>query len=75
MSSTAELLANVPLFRGLESEDLERLANGCRVESFKAGAAIVEIGEPGRSLYIIAEGWVQVLYPSRNSEFELAREQ
>ena len=73
MSSTVELLAAVPLFKGLESEDLERLASACRLETFAPGEAIVEMGEPGRSLFLLTEGHVQVLYPARNSEVELAR--
>ena len=73
MASTIELLATVPLFTGLAKDDLERLAEGCRIETFAAGEAIVEFGEPGRSLFLITEGQVQVLYPARDAEFELAR--
>ncbi len=48
MSSPEELLAKVPLFKELEAQDLTRLAAASRVETFPAGEAIVEAGEPGR---------------------------
>ena len=73
MSSPEELLDKVPLFKDLEAQDLGRLAEASRVETFSAGEAIVEVGEPGRSLYLVTEGYVQVLYPVRSAEFELAR--
>jgi CRP-like cAMP-binding protein len=73
MPSTVELLARVPLFSGLESEDLARLAEASRVQTFPPATSIVEMGEPGRSLYLVTEGEVAVLYPSRETEFELAR--
>ena len=73
MSSTEELLARVPLFKALEAQDLTRLAAASRVETFSPGEAIVEVGEPGRSLYLVTEGHVQVLYPVRTEEVELAR--
>ncbi len=73
MSSSEDLLAKVPLFKELEAQDLSRLAAASRVETFSSGEAIVEVGEPGRSLYLVTEGHVQVLYPVRSAEFELAR--
>ncbi len=73
MPSTEELLARVPLFKALEVQDLTRLAAASRVETFSPGEAIVEVGEPGRSIYLVTEGHVQVLYPVRTEEVELAR--
>lgn len=73
MPSTVEPLARVPLFSGLESEDLARLAEASRVQTFPPATSIVEMGEPGRSLYLVTEGEVAVLYPARETEFELAR--
>ena len=73
MSSTIEMLAGVPLFQGLDTETLERLAKATRVQAFSAGEDIVQMGEPGRSLYLVTEGSVQVLYPAGSSDFELAR--
>jgi len=71
--SIADLIARVPIFHELPVEDIERIASATRRVSFDRGEIIVEIGDPGRSLYIIAEGIVQVLYPARSADFELAR--
>ncbi|HEX9710548.1 MAG TPA: cyclic nucleotide-binding domain-containing protein, partial [Candidatus Thermoplasmatota archaeon] len=71
--STTELLTKVPLFKGLETEELQRLASATESVSFRPGETIVEIGDTGKSLYVLVEGSVQVLYPARSSDFELAR--
>lgn len=73
MVEAKELLARVPLLLKLGTEELSRLAASTRRKSFTSGETVVEIGEPGRSLYVILAGEVQVVYPSPNSDFELAR--
>lgn len=73
MSETVELLAQVPLLRTLPADDLARFA--ARTQTFEFGPEhdVVEIGTPGRSLFLILDGTVRVLYPSQNTDFELAR--
>ena len=56
MPSKLELLSRVPLFAELDIEDLHRVAARTRTDSFAAGELVFEIGEPGHSLFIIAEG-------------------
>ncbi len=73
MSDTVALLRQVPLLRNLPLAHLERFAERTRVLDVKAEHDIVEIGTPGRCLYLILYGAVRVLYPSQNSDFELAR--
>jgi diguanylate cyclase (GGDEF)-like protein len=73
MSDTIELLSRVPLLQDLGRAELEKLASRTRREHFHSGADIVEIGAPGRSLYLVLDGLVQVIYPSPSSDFELAR--
>jgi len=73
MSTTTELLARVPLLRELGEEELEVFASRTRRERFRSGTDIVEIGAPGRSLYLVVDGLVQVIYPSATGDFELAR--
>lgn len=73
MVTSAELLSGVPLLHDLGEQELERLAARARRTRFSAETSIVEIGEPGRSLYLILDGDVRVLYPSSNADFELAR--
>jgi diguanylate cyclase (GGDEF)-like protein len=72
MPSTLELLARVPMFADLDADDLRDIAETTRLESFSEGENIFEIGEPGRSLFILTEGAVQVRHPGPDSHFELA---
>ena len=73
MSDTVALLGQVPLLKVLPPSDLERFAERTRVDDVEPESDVVEIGKPGRSLYLILEGTVRVLYPSQNNDFELAR--
>ena len=73
MPSKLELLSRVPLFAELDIEDLHRVAARTRTDSFAAGELVFEIGEPGHSLFIIAEGEVQLIHPGAESSHVLAR--
>ncbi len=68
-----ELLRKVPLLGNTEPAFLEKLSGRTRVVEFAPEARIVELGDPGDALYILVEGKVQVLYPGRSDDFELAR--
>ncbi|MBW3534101.1 MAG: GGDEF domain-containing protein [Gemmatimonadetes bacterium] len=68
-----ELLTRVPLFRELSPDDLQRVLDATRPVAFEPGTEIVTIGDPGHALYIVTSGVVQILYPARSAEFELAR--
>jgi len=70
---TIERLARVPLFKKLDPENLALLSESMRTVTFPAGTKVVEMGERGRSLFLITEGQVSVIYPSRTTDFELAR--
>lgn len=52
---------------------MRQLGEVTRQERFEAGADIVTIGDPGQALYIVMSGEVQVVYPARSAEYELAR--
>jgi diguanylate cyclase (GGDEF)-like protein len=71
--STTDLLARVPLFHELDRDDLAMIASVTREESYGPARDIVRIGDAGHSLYIVVEGTVVVLYPSRSADVELAR--
>jgi CRP/FNR family cyclic AMP-dependent transcriptional regulator len=73
MASPPELLAHVPLFEELEAEDLQWIARAVHPRAFSEGDHLFEIGEPGRSLFIVTGGIVQVLHPSQPEGFQLAR--
>jgi CRP/FNR family transcriptional regulator, cyclic AMP receptor protein len=73
MASPPDLLARVPLFQELGPDDLKRVAEVTRLRSFADGDYIFEIGEAGRSLYILTTGSVQILHPNQPSILQLAR--
>jgi len=73
MPSPPDLLSRVPLFAALEPEDLARIARVTQQRAFAEGEDIFQIGEPGRCLYILTSGAVQILHPNRPATFQLAR--
>ena len=73
MASPPELLARIPLFEELGADDLQWIARATQPCKFEAGDSIFEIGEPGRSLYIVTAGTVQILHPNQPTSYQLAR--
>lgn len=73
MASSPELLAGVPLFADLSRVELEWIAEAAQLRTFAEGECLFEIGEPGRSLFIVTAGTVQVMHPDRAGAFQLAR--
>lgn len=68
-----DLLQKVGLLRRLPPPELERIAALVREEVVPPDTNVVEIGDPGDSLYMILDGTVRVLYPARSQDFEFAR--
>ena len=56
-------LERVPLFSGLNEDELRRVAELSRIAEAPAGTAITQIGEPGDSFFIIIDGAVAVRTP------------
>jgi len=73
MASPPDLLGRVPLFEDLAAEELQWIASAAQTRTFAEGEHLFEIGEPGRSLFVITAGTVQVLHPNRADQFLLAR--
>lgn len=73
MPTPAESLARVPLLSELGPDELECLAARTRMQTFPSDETVVEMGDPGQSLYIVLDGEVKVVYPSTSGDFELAR--
>lgn len=63
----------MPLFEELGPDDFEWIARATHVRSFAAGESVFEIGEPGRSRYIVTAGNVQVPHPHESASYQLAR--
>lgn len=55
-----ELLRKVPLFAGLEGEQIQALAARSRWRSFPRKASLLHAGEPGACLYVLLSGRVQI---------------
>ena len=51
-----ETLRNVPLFEGLDEDELTRLADRFQERTFSEGSAVVEEGATGTSFFVIGEG-------------------
>lgn len=72
-SDTAALLETVPLFAGLTSSDLERLALGAEIVEVPGGSLLFEEGSEGDRAYVITEGEVEVVKITGDREVLLAR--
>jgi CRP/FNR family transcriptional regulator/CRP/FNR family cyclic AMP-dependent transcriptional regulator len=54
--SASDMLENIPLFRGLEKEELKAIANSSKEMVFRAGEIMVKEGDAGLGFYLITEG-------------------
>jgi len=54
------LLAEVPLFQGLDPAERATLATAIHLRDFPAGGRIFRRGDPGAALYVIAQGAVEI---------------
>lgn len=62
-SERAELLARLDLFAELDTTELESLASSLRRVTVRTGEALLRAGEAGDSMFIVAEGVIDVLVP------------
>src|SRR5262245_46278019 len=60
MSTTAELLKEVPLFQLLDDNERASLAESLDHVEIEAGNTVFQANEPGGSLYIIRSGKVEI---------------
>jgi uncharacterized membrane protein len=61
------LLRTIPMFEGLDDEDLDALAGSLVERQFPAGKLIFNLGDPGDAMYIIADGHVNIHLPGEAS--------
>jgi CRP/FNR family transcriptional regulator, cyclic AMP receptor protein len=57
---SVETLQRVPLFAGLESRDLERIADSFKERRYSAGDTIAGEGQGGAGFFVIADGTARV---------------
>lgn len=56
MSAPVELLQNVPLFKSLHRDQLEKLARSFKDRTFPAGSAVTTEGQSGVGFFVIEDG-------------------
>jgi CRP/FNR family cyclic AMP-dependent transcriptional regulator len=61
IAQTVDFLASVPLFRGLDQEELAGFGELVRERSYPKGSVILFQDDPGDSLYILRTGRVKVV--------------
>ena len=62
--SAKELLARLPLFRGLTPSDLDDVVRHVRTRGYSRGTTIFHKDDPGGLLYVILKGAVSITLPS-----------
>jgi len=62
------LLRSIPLFEGLEEDDLVALAAALEPRSFRAGTMIFSQGDVGSAMYIVQSGDINIHLPGEKSQ-------
>ena len=57
---SADTIARVPLFSGLEKRDLERIADSFKERNYAAGDTIAAEGQGGAGFFVIEDGTAKV---------------
>jgi CRP-like cAMP-binding protein len=60
-TTTADFLATVPLFSGLDQIELQRFADLTREKFYPRGSVILFENDPGDSLFVVRQGRVKVV--------------
>src|SRR3979490_94433 len=61
ISQTADFLATIPLFSGLQRDELQKFADLTRERSYPKGSVILFQDDPGDSLFVLRSGRVKVV--------------
>jgi CRP-like cAMP-binding protein len=60
VADVSDLLKNVMIFRDLDRDELDLVADVCKEETFTSGEYIFHEGEHGNRLYLITKGEVRI---------------
>ena len=60
MKETLDILRETPLFKSLDSRELEAVTKCVRYEEFAADRTVIEESTPGEALFIVRSGRVRV---------------
>ena len=66
--NSEDFLKQVPLFQSLRPEDMKLLSASVRTQSVKKGEALFQRGDQGSALYVIKEGSIKIVLPSRRGD-------
>lgn len=66
--ATIDLLRSIPMFAGLNDDDLAALSATVAAREFKAGKMIFALGDAGAAMYIVERGDVNIHLPGQNSQ-------
>ena len=60
-AQTADFLASVPMFNGLQRDELLKFAELTRERTYPKGSVVLFQGDPGDSLYVLRQGRAKVV--------------
>lgn len=66
MLEVTQFLEKVDLFGGLSDDMLAKVAGLCQPQSYRAGSAIIERGDPPDNFYLVRAGTVKILTAPEN---------
>ncbi|MFO0980454.1 MAG: mechanosensitive ion channel family protein [Planctomycetota bacterium] len=67
-----EVLARIPIFKGLSPEQLDALQSGVRVRDYGAGEVLIRQGDQGDSLLALLRGHVEVRIEAQGTQRAVA---
>lgn len=68
MATTADVLAEVPLFALLDEQERAVLAERVMLVQFRAGEVIFNVGDPGDAMYVLRSGEVELTVKTKTGE-------
>ncbi|MBP9111394.1 MAG: DUF1003 domain-containing protein [Polyangiaceae bacterium] len=71
----ADLLANIPMFEGLQEEDLTALAERLSERTFEKGTSVFAKDEAGASMYVVLSGSVEIFLPAEDGATRVSLKQ
>lgn len=66
--TTANMLADVPLFALLDESERKVLADRCDLKKFKKDDLLFKVGDPGDSMYVLTKGEVELFIKTKTGE-------
>ena len=70
----AELLQRLPLFAGLQTEDLAQLASKLALRQKRKGDVVFEKGDVGTTMFVVTSGQVEIVLPQPDAIAVLLKE-